>query len=111
MLPDVFGALANPTRRHMLDSLRGSPRTAGELTATLNLSRSTASEHLSILRQAGLVLEERQGRHRVYRLQAEGLAEVSAWLKRYEQYWEERLDALGELLDASDPAPEQGEHP
>ena len=99
VLPDIFGALANPARRTILDELRNGPRTAGDLTGLLEQSRSTASEHLAVLREAGLVREERQGRHRVYHLQAAGLAGVGGWLKHYEHYWNRRLDALGNLLD------------
>jgi DNA-binding transcriptional ArsR family regulator len=65
----------------------------------LDQSRSAASEHLAVLREAGLVREERQGRHRVYHLQAAGLSEVGGWLKHYEHHWNRRLDALGNLLD------------
>jgi DNA-binding transcriptional ArsR family regulator len=103
VLPDIFGALANPSRRTILDELRNGPRTAGELTGLLAQSRSTASEHLAVLREAGLVREERQGRHRVYHLQAAGLAEVDGWLKHYENYWNRRLDALGNVLDSNQP--------
>lgn len=103
MLADIFGALANPSRRIILDELRKGPRTAGDLTGLLTQSRSAASEHLAVLREAGLVREERQGRHRVYHLQATGLAEVGDWLKHYEHYWNRRLDALGNLLDGKVP--------
>jgi len=89
----------------MLDALRQGPLTAGELTGLLELSRSAASEHLAVLREAGLVLEERRGRNRVYHLQAGGLSHVGDWLKHYEHYWNERLDDLGSLLDATAPAP------
>lgn len=99
MLPDVFGALANPSRRTILDSLREGPLTAGDLTGRLDLSRSAASEHLAVLREAGLIREERQGRNRIYHLKAEGLRDASNWLKHYEQSWNQRLDALAELLD------------
>ncbi|MEZ2372873.1 ArsR/SmtB family transcription factor [Arthrobacter sp. RCC_34] len=101
MLPDVFGALANPARRRMLDALRTGPLTAGELTGLLALSRSAASEHLAVLREAGLVREERRGRNRVYHLKPAGLAQAGDWLKPYEQYWNRRLDVLGDLLDAT----------
>ncbi|WP_281452798.1 ArsR/SmtB family transcription factor [Paenarthrobacter nitroguajacolicus] len=99
MPTDVFGALANPSRRTILDTLLAGPLTAGELTGRLELSRSSASEHLTVLKEAGLIREERQGRHRIYHLQAAGLKEISGWLKHYEQYWNQRLDALAELLD------------
>lgn len=104
VLPDVFGALANPARRRMLDALRVGPLTSGELTGLLALSRSAASEHLAVLREAGLVREERRGRNRVYHLKPAGLVQAGDWLKPYEQYWNRRFDALGELLDAGAPA-------
>lgn len=115
VLPDVFGALANPARRRMLDALRAGPLTAGELTGLLELSRSAASEHLAVLRETGLVREERRGRNRVYHLRPGGLEQAGDWLKPYEHYWNRRLDALGDLLDAgapaaSDPAPHQADH-
>jgi len=96
---DVFGALANPSRRTILDTLLAGPLTAGELTGRLELSRSSASEHLAVLKEAGLIREERQGRHRIYHLQPQGLREVSGWLQHYEHYWNQRLDALAGLLD------------
>ncbi len=96
---DVFGALANPSRRTILDNLLDGPLPAGELTGRLELSRSSASEHLTVLKEAGLIREERKGRQRIYHLEARGLQEVNGWLKNYEQYWNQRLDALADLLD------------
>ncbi|MDQ0848063.1 DNA-binding transcriptional ArsR family regulator [Arthrobacter sp. B3I9] len=104
MLPDVFGAVANPARRVILDELCEGPRTAGELTGLLELSRSAASEHLAVLREAGLVREERHGRHRLYHLQPARLAEIGGWVKHFERYWTQRLDALAELLDEENPS-------
>jgi DNA-binding transcriptional ArsR family regulator len=103
VLPDVFGAVSNPARRVILDELCHGPRTAGQLTGLLELSRSAASEHLAVLREAGLVREERYGRNRLYHLQPAGLGEVSDWVKHIEHYWTRRLDALGELLDEEKP--------
>lgn len=96
--------MANPARRVILDELCSGPRTAGELTGLLDLSRSAASEHLAVLREAGLVREERHGRNRLYHLQPAGLAEVSDWVKHVEHYWNRRLDALAELLDEEKPS-------
>lgn len=104
MLPDVFGAVSNPARRVILDELRQGSRTAGELTGLLNLSRSAASEHLAVLREAGLVREERHGRNRLYHLQPQALAEIGGWVKHFEHYWDQRLDALAELLDEEKPS-------
>ena len=99
MTADVFSAVSNHSRRVILDELCNGPRTAGELTGLLDLSRSAASEHLAVLREAGLVREERNGRHRMYHLQPAGLAEVGGWVKNFEHYWTRRLDALADLLD------------
>lgn len=96
---DVFSAVSNHSRRVILDELCNGPRTAGELTGLLDLSRSAASEHLAVLREAGLVREERRGRHRMYHLEPAGLAEVGGWVKHFEHYWTQRLDALADLLD------------
>ncbi|HEX6040195.1 metalloregulator ArsR/SmtB family transcription factor [Longimicrobium sp.] len=100
---DVFGALANPVRRSILQMLREQPRAAGEIAAAFNLQRPAVSEHLQVLRNAGLVTEEARGRHRIYHLRPEALAEVGEWLRPFEQYWRERLRALRETLDEKSP--------
>ncbi|MFF8381320.1 ArsR/SmtB family transcription factor [Streptomyces sp. NPDC015661] len=99
MPTDVFSVLANPVRRRLLEQLREGPRSTGELAGMFELGRPAVSEHLAVLRTAGLVLEERRGRHRIYRLQPARLAEVSEWLHPFEHYWRQRLDALADLLD------------
>lgn len=100
---DVFDAIANPARRVILGELCLGPRTAGQLTGLLELGRSSASEHLAVLRGAGLIREERRGRNRLYHLRPEGLADVGGWVKHLEHYWSRRLEALGELLDEEKP--------
>lgn len=99
---DVFGALANPVRRHLLEALRGGPLPAGELAARFALSRPSISEHLAVLRQARLVTEERRGRHRYYHLAADPLTEVRDWLDPFERYWRDRLIALRDLVEGDD---------
>lgn len=103
MSPDVFAVLANPVRRRLLESLRQGPRSAGELAGQFQLSRPTISEHLQVLRQAGLAREERRGRHRYYHLEPAPLAEVDEWLHPFEHYWRARLRALRDLLDEENP--------
>jgi DNA-binding transcriptional ArsR family regulator len=98
-MPDVFGALANPVRRQLLEALRHGPRPAGELAGQFALSRPAVSEHLAVLRQAGLVREEPRGRHRYYHLAAEPLAEVQDWLGPFERYWRERLATLRTVVE------------
>ena len=90
----VLQALADPSRRTMLELLRGHPATAGELAAVLPIARPGVSRHLRVLREAGLVDVRQEAQRRVYSLRAEPLAEVDEWLGRYRALWEQRLDAL-----------------
>ncbi|GAA1936650.1 ArsR/SmtB family transcription factor [Kitasatospora viridis] len=103
MPTDVFGVLANPVRRKLLDCLRDGPRSTGDLAGLFELGRPAVSEHLAVLRAAGLVREEPRGRHRFYHLEPGPLAEVEAWLRPFEQYWSQRLDALAAVLDEENP--------
>ncbi|MBR7831100.1 winged helix-turn-helix transcriptional regulator [Actinospica sp. MGRD01-02] len=102
MSTDVFGALANPVRRRLLEGLREGPRSTGDLAGMFDLGRPAVSEHLAVLRGAGLVREEPRGRHRFYHLEAAPLAEVEDWLHPFERYWNRRLRALSDLLDEED---------
>jgi DNA-binding transcriptional ArsR family regulator len=93
---DVFAALANPVRRQLLEILTHQSLSAGELSARFELSRPAVAEHLKVLRDAGLVADEPQGRRRIYRLTAEPLAELGEWLHPFEKYWRARLAALAD---------------
>lgn len=96
----VFAALANATRREVLRLLRErGPQPVQALADHFDMRRPSLSEHLKVLREAGLVSEQRAGRRRIYRLEAAPLAEVQDWLHPYERFWRERLKGLGELLD------------
>lgn len=99
-----FSALAHPTRRAVLDTLRTGERSASELRAVLagglsGGSQAAFSEHLSILARAGLVRARPRGRERIYALNAKPLAEAFDWLKAYERFWDERLTRLCDYLD------------
>ena len=96
---DVFGALANPVRREVLQALDAGPLAAGDLARRFDLSRPAVSEHLGVLRDARLIREERRGRHRYYHLAAEPLAEVESWLQPFERYWRQRLSALRDVVE------------
>ncbi len=96
---DVFLPIADPTRRAILHRLAGGGRTAGELGAPFEASQSAISQHLGILRDAGLVRARSEGRQRVYALRPSPLKKVARWVGHYEKFWNERLDALGEHLD------------
>ena len=89
----VLRALADESRRTVLESLAGGPATAGELAALLPIARPGVSRHLRVLREAGLVEVRREAQRRVYSLRPQPLAEVDEWLGRYRTLWEQRLDA------------------
>ncbi|TDH55893.1 ArsR family transcriptional regulator [Mycobacterium eburneum] len=95
----VFGALANPTRRDILDLLLDGPRTVVALAERFDMARPSVSEHLKVLRECGLVNEHKRGRFRYYHVNPEPLQQLSTWLSPYERFWRERLTALGDVLD------------
>jgi DNA-binding transcriptional ArsR family regulator len=90
----VLRALADESRRTMLDALANGPATAGELAALLPIARPGVSRHLRVLREAGLVEVRQDAQRRIYGLRADRLAEVDEWLGRFRDMWEHRLDAL-----------------
>jgi DNA-binding transcriptional ArsR family regulator len=90
----VLRALADESRRTMLEALREGPATAGELAALLPIARPGVSRHLRVLREAGLVEFRQEAQRRVYGLRPEALAEVDEWLGRYRALRQQRLDAL-----------------
>jgi DNA-binding transcriptional ArsR family regulator len=90
----VLRALADESRRTMLEALARGPATAGELAELLPIARPGTSRHLRVLREAGLVDVRQEGQQRIYALRPQPLAEVDEWLSRYRALWEQRLDAL-----------------
>ena len=96
---ELFSAMANPVRRRLLEILAEGPRTAGELAREFDLSRPAVSEHLQMLRRAGLVADEQSGRERYYTLTAEPLAAIAEWLSPFERYWRDRLRSLSDLIE------------
>jgi DNA-binding transcriptional ArsR family regulator len=97
----AYAALAEPSRRQILDLLRARERSVSDLVARLKLSQPGVSKHLRVLREAGLVEVRPEGRQRWYRLRAEPLAEVDRWLAPYRAHWSGRLDALERHLEAN----------
>ncbi len=91
---DVYEALAEPNRRRIMEMVGARERTAGEIGEALNISQPGASKHLRVLRDAGLLSVRKDAQRRVYRLNADTLAEVDVWLQQYRRYWSGRLDAL-----------------
>lgn len=96
---DVFAALASPARREVLRLLLDGPRTAGDVAAHFDMRRPSVSEHLRVLREAGLVTERRAGRERRYQLEPQPLMEVRDWLDPYERFWKDRLKTLRDVLE------------
>lgn len=102
-LDATLGALGDPTRRAIVELLRGGPRRPGELSARFGVSAPAISRHLRVLRACGLVEEERLGadaRGRLYRLRPQPLAELRAWIERVEAFWSEQLEAFREHVES-----------
>ncbi len=95
----VFHAIADPTRRAVLDALRDGDLAVSGLLARIKSSQSALSQHLAVLRRAGLVKPRRVGRHRFYRVEPAPLREVVDWIAEYDKFWTDKLDHLGEYLD------------
>jgi DNA-binding transcriptional ArsR family regulator len=95
----VFAALASPVRRELLRLLLDGDRTAGDLASHFDMRRPSVSEHLRVLRDAGLVSERKVGRERHYRLEGRPLLDLQDWLHPYEIFWRRRLAALHDVLD------------
>src|SRR5215471_20183666 len=102
MAVTTFEVLAEPRRRDILDLLRERERSVGELVEGMSLSQPGVSKDLRVLRQAGLVDIRVDAQRRWYRVRAEPLAEIDAWLAPYRRFWAERLDALERHLDETD---------
>jgi DNA-binding transcriptional ArsR family regulator len=96
---DVFRAIADPTRRTILDRLRAGPANAGTLAADFRSSRPAISRHLKVLRRARLVVDERIGRERVYTVNPVPLQGVVGWLEGYRMFWETSLAKLKRNLE------------
>ena len=95
----AYAALAEPSRRRILDLLRDGERSVNDLVSRLDLSQPGVSKHLKVLREAGLVDVRPDGKRRWYGLRAEPLAEVDEWLEPYRAHWSARLDALERHLE------------
>ena len=99
-LSEVFGALADPTRRAILARLTDGDATVAELAAPFRVSQPAISRHLKVLEQAGLISRRRQATTRFSHLEAEPLRAATAWLARYQAYWDQSYDRLDTLLRA-----------
>ena len=96
---DVFAAIADPTRRAILLRLGAGEQPVTALAEQFEVTLSAISQHIRVLREVGLVDVRKEGRERIYRLNAAPLQTVFAWVRFYEPFWNDRLNALGDYLD------------
>jgi len=96
---DVFQAIADPTRRKLLELLSEQEMAVTAISSHFPISRTAVSKHLRILSEAGLVKEQKIGRETRYRMQPEPLRELQSWLSYYERFWENKLHALKRLVE------------
>lgn len=102
MRRDVFQAIADPTRRQILELLSGQQLTLNGVAAYFDMSRPAISKHIRILTECGLVIIRQQGRERYCQGELNKLKEVADWLKPYQQFWNTKLDALEKFLHAGE---------
>src|SRR4051794_40133579 len=97
---DAFNAIAEPRRREIVDLLaRRGTLAVGALVAALNLPQPAVSKHLGVLRAVGIVSVSREGRQRMYQLEAAELKQVHDWVKRFEHFWSHQLDRIKERAE------------
>lgn len=103
---DRFLALADPTRRRLIESLTLGERSFGELAEQFEMSRPAVSQHLKVLRESGFVSVRAAAQRRYYRLEPEALDEIDAWLEKVRRFWNARLATLEQVLHES---PDEGD--
>ncbi len=99
---DTFAALADPTRRRIVESLAAGETSFGALAAQFEMSPPAVSQHLKVLRDAGIVIARADAQRRIYRLSDDGLDELDAWLGKVRGFWSQRLDKLEQVLSETD---------
>jgi DNA-binding transcriptional ArsR family regulator len=99
---DTFIALADPTRRRIIESLATGEASFGALADQFEMSRPAVSQHLKVLREAGIVTSRPDAQRRIYRLSDDGLEEIDVWLRKVRDFWAQRLDKLEHVLGEPD---------
>lgn len=107
-LDSVFAALADPTRRAIIQRLARGDASVGELARPFRVSRPAISKHLGVLERAGLVRRTKEGRVRRCRLDADRLRDAARWIERYRIFWDAKLERLAQQVER--PTEHQGEH-
>jgi DNA-binding transcriptional ArsR family regulator len=96
---DAFNAVAEPRRREILNYLAQQERPVGDIVASLGLEQPSVSKHLQVLRNVGLVHVRRNGRHKLYRLNAEAIKPVHDWTRQFERFWQHQLSRIKERAE------------
>lgn len=102
MPSDIFDAIADPTRRKIIDLIAGRSMTVNDVAERFEISRPAVSKHIRILNECGLVVIRKEGRRRYCRADTRKLQEVIAWVQQYRRFWNERLDALEQILSENE---------
>jgi DNA-binding transcriptional ArsR family regulator len=100
---DIYRAIAEPNRRKILELLQTEDRAVQSLQPHLGITLGAVSQHLQLLLRSGLVSRTKLGKQRIYRLEAQRLREVDAWVNQFQGFWQDRLDKLGLYLDGHNP--------
>jgi DNA-binding transcriptional ArsR family regulator len=99
---DTFEAIADPTRRRIIELLGSESRNAGSIAAEFSVSRPAISRHLRVLRECGVVAVEEQAQQRIYHLNPDRLSEVAAWIARYTAFWHDPLSRLADYVESEE---------
>ncbi|RYD56803.1 MAG: ArsR family transcriptional regulator [Sphingobacteriales bacterium] len=95
---DVFQAIADPTRRHIINLIARQPMNLNAIASNFDMSRPAISQHIKILTECGIVIIRQEGRERYCEAKLEALGEVATWVEQYKQLWSEKLDSLDKYL-------------
>lgn len=106
---DVFQAIADPNRRRIIELIAVQPQNLNAIAENFKISRPAVSQHVKILRECGLVEVQKQGRERVCTARMEKLDEVTAWVEKYRNFWNNKLDNLEQFLNSQPNNPKENE--
>src|SRR6185312_4749461 len=96
---DVFQAIADPTRRKLLELLAGEKLSISTISSHFTMSRTAVTKHLHVLESAGLVFSQKVGREKLYRLETKSLQKLQIWLDFFEQFWDDKLSSLKNMIE------------